>query len=144
MGEVLQKNILKSGVNPLAEKHKILIVDDEPGIRKLLTFEFNYQGYETTAVENADEALLALKEGSFELVITDIRMPGSMDGIDLIEAYRKEKPGQYAIFMTGYAVEEKLTLALQNPHSICFKKPFDIHVLAQSVTDYFQHGTWGK
>jgi CheY-like chemotaxis protein len=67
-----------------------------------------------------------------------------MDGIDLIDAYRKEKPGQHAIFMTGYAVEEKLKRALQDPHSISFNKPFDIHALARTVSQYFQNGSWEK
>ena len=128
----------------MTEKHNILIVDDEPGIRKLLAFEFTMLGYETKTAENADEALLMLRGRSFELVITDVRMPGSMDGIDLLKTYREEKPEQYAIFITGYAVEEKLTEALQNHRSICFKKPFDIHALSRSVSQYFQQGTWEK
>ena len=122
----------------MPEKRTILIVDDEPGIQRLLTFELKYLGYETVTAGSADEALLMLRHHSFDLVISDIRMPGTMDGIDLIETYRKEKPSQKVIFITGYAIEEKLKKALENPLSVCFKKPFNIHELADSVARCFQ------
>ena len=119
-------------------KHTILIVDDEPGIQRLLTFELKHLGYETITAGSADEALLMLRHGPFDLVISDIRMPGTMDGIDLIETYRKENPGQKVIFITGYAIEEKLARALKNPLNICFKKPFDICEFTDSVARCFQ------
>jgi len=117
----------------MAEKHKILIVDDEPGIRGLLAYELKYLGYETAIAEDAEQALVLLRGSTFDLVITDIRMPGAIDGIDLIEIYRKEHPSQKVIFITGYAIEEKLNQALQNPLNRCFKKPFDLHELSRSV-----------
>ncbi len=117
----------------MPEKAKILVVDDEPGIRSLLKYEFTHLGCDTALAENADQALALLHDSAFDVIITDIRMPGSMDGIDLVETYRKQNPGQKVIFITGYAVEDKLTAALQNPLNHCFKKPFDISELAKSV-----------
>ena len=117
----------------VAGKPKILIVDDEPGIRSLLKYEFSRHGCEIAVAENADQALELLQGNSFDVIITDIRMPGSMDGIDLIDSHRKEHPSQKVIFMTGYAVEEKLAAALQNPLNFCFKKPFDISELTTSA-----------
>ncbi len=114
-------------------KPKILVVDDEPGIRGLLQYELGFSGYETVTVESADQALEILQGHPVDLVITDIRMPGSMDGIDFIETYRKENPHQKVIFMTGYAIEEKISLALQNPLSFCIKKPFDIQELSEMI-----------
>ena len=116
-------------------KRQILVVDDEPGLRKLLEFELKYLGYETTLAENADAALVLLRQKPFDLVITDIRMPGTMDGIDLVEVYRKENPSQRVIFMTGYAIEEKLTQALKNPLNVCFRKPFNLHELSAAVAE---------
>ena len=127
----------------MTKKTRLLIVDDEPGIRKLLTFHFNFLGYETMTADNAHEAMKVLHEsGPFDLIITDIRMPGPLDGIDLAETYRKDNPNQKIVFVTGYAIEEKLNKILQNPLSICFKKPFNIRELAQSVADCLQSGTF--
>jgi DNA-binding NtrC family response regulator len=129
----------------MTAKRRILVVDDELGLRELLNFEFDFLGYETVTAENADEALKLLHESApFDLVITDIRMPGPMDGVDLMEKYWKEKPDQKVIFMTGYAVEEKLTNALKNPLSQCFRKPFSIHDLGRSVAQCFEEGALGK
>jgi len=62
---------------------KILLVEDEENLRLLYQEELDKEGYEVTAAGDADEALAALREGRFDLVITDIRMPGK-DGIELI------------------------------------------------------------
>ncbi len=129
----------------MTEKRRILVVDDEPGLRNLLSYEFHFLGYETVTAENADQALALLRGSApFDLVITDIRMPGSMDGVDLMDRYWKEKPDQKVIFMTGYAVEEKLTQALHIPLSVCFKKPFGIHEFGESVRQCLQQGSWGE
>ena len=120
-------------------KTRVLVVDDEPGIRKLLTFELSFLGYETITAKNADEALRILRDNiPFDLIITDIRMPGSMDGIDLIRVYREERPEQSALFITGYAAEEKLTQALKNPLNSCLKKPFQIQELSVSMSKFLQ------
>ena len=118
------------------KKAKILVVDDEPGMRKLLSYQLGFLGYETVTAENADEAVLLWgSQGPFDLMITDVLMPGSMDGIDLVGEYRKKQPDQKVILITGYATEEKLAGALQNPLNICFKKPFNIHDLSQCVAE---------
>lgn len=102
----------------------ILVVDDEPGWRDLLSFELKDRGCEVTAVSNPEDALVCLRKNSFDLVITDVRMPGGMDGVDFIQAYAREKPDQKAIFITGYAEEEKLEQALVAGQRLCIKKPF--------------------
>ena len=61
----------------------------------------------------------------FDLVISDARMPGELDGIDMIQKFRREKPSQKAIFITGYAVEEKIEQALEQGSVLCLKKPFE-------------------
>ena len=123
----------------MANKTRVLVVDDEPGIRKLLAFELDFLGYETVTMENADEALALLRKSPpFDLIITDVRMPGSMDGIDLIQSYREDRPEQNVIFITGYAAEEKLKDALKNPLNSCLKKPFQIQELSVSMSKFLQ------
>jgi DNA-binding response OmpR family regulator len=62
---------------------KILIVEDEDALCLLYEEELSQEGYEVTTAGNAEEALAALKREAFDLIITDIRMPGR-DGVELI------------------------------------------------------------
>ena len=122
-------------MNP-ASKGRILVVDDEPGLRKMLSFELVFLGYEVVTAESADEALEILQREKFDLVITDVRMPGSMDGIDLVERRRKEDPQMKVVFITGFALEEKLDTALKHPLNRCLKKPFDLNELTTAITGF--------
>ena len=73
---------------------KILLVEDEQPLCLLYEEELSAEGYQVTSVHDADSALDALKEGAFDLIITDIRMPGK-DGIELIArimGLRKDVP----------------------------------------------------
>jgi DNA-binding response OmpR family regulator len=82
---------------PGKERHamkKILLVEDELSLCLLYEEELSAEGYEVTSVHDADSALDALKEGAFDLIITDIRMPGK-DGVELIAqimGLRKDVP----------------------------------------------------
>ena len=126
--QTMEKNHLMSH-----RKNKILIVDDEQGWRDLLSLELSSEDCKVLTASNADEALKFLSEQSFDLIITDARMPGSLDGIDLIKTYRKEHPTQKAIFITGYAVEEKIEQALQEGAVLCLKKPFQSEELLSAI-----------
>lgn len=113
---------------------RILIVDDEPGWRDLLSFELS--DYDVMTASNAAEALDLLRQRAFDLVITDVRMPGELDGIDLIQTYRRENPAQKAIFITGYAIEDKLAQALREKSVLCLKKPFESQVLLNAIQSF--------
>ena len=115
------------------KKLKILVVDDERGWRDLLSLELSAEDCQVVTASNADEALRLLQAKSFDLIITDARMPGSLDGIDLIKTYRKEHPTQKAIFITGYAVEEKIEQALQEGTVLFLKKPFQSEELLSAI-----------
>jgi CheY-like chemotaxis protein len=107
------------------KKYKILVVDDEPGWRDLLCLELTTENQEVRTASSAGEALDLLRKESFDLVITDVRMPGKLDGIDLIQTCRQGNPAQKAILITGYAVEEKIEQALVQGSVLCLKKPFE-------------------
>ena len=116
-----------------SKKMKILVVDDEPGWRDFLSLELSADDCEVITAPNADQALEILRGQSFDLVITDARMPGKLDGIDLIQTYRSEKPGQKAIFLTGYAIEEKIQQALEEGIVLCLRKPFQSQDLSNAI-----------
>jgi DNA-binding NtrC family response regulator len=90
------------------EERICLIVDDEPGIRKYLAVVLRNEGFRCLEAESAAESLRILRgcRGEIDLMITDIRMPGDMDGIDLANAVRNSHPGLPVILVSGYTARD--------------------------------------
>lgn len=83
-------------------RHKILLVEDEDLIRLLLSEAIEEEGYEVVSASNGDEALACLNDGRcFDLLLTDIQLPGILDGLDIARAARAQSPGLPIIFTTG-------------------------------------------
>ena len=81
---------------------KILIVDDEKSMCQYMSIMLRKTGYDVKTVHNGKKALQEIKESSFDVVITDIRMEG-MDGIELLGAIKETNPTLPVIIMTAYA-----------------------------------------
>jgi CheY-like chemotaxis protein len=82
---------------------RVLLVDDEELVRKLVAEQLQDAGYDVLAAPNGIEALTLLAAGeSVDAVVTDLSMPG-MDGLAVIRAVRKRYPGLPALLLTGYA-----------------------------------------
>lgn len=97
------------------KKFKILIADDEEVIRTMLVdFLENY--YEVICTENAEEALRILQKQSYDLVISDINMPG-MKGYELLPKIREKYPHVKTALITAYNIDDYIRLAKE--HSIC-------------------------
>ncbi|MEJ2161581.1 MAG: response regulator, partial [Chromatiales bacterium] len=82
-------------------KRKILLVDDDPGLLKLLTIRLKTEGYEVEAAESGMAALNAATRNHPDLVISDLKMDG-MDGIDLLGELQRRWPGLRVIIMTAH------------------------------------------
>ena len=83
------------------KKSKILLVDDEDSILKSMKKDFEHEGYEVVTASSAEAALEINKSQQFDLVITDLSMPG-MDGIKLLTEVKKLNPDIGSIILTGY------------------------------------------
>ena len=80
----------------------VLLVEDELLVRELASEDLGDAGFEVTAASDGDEALGYLREGRrFDLLFTDIRMPGATDGWQLAQQARKMLPGIRVIYATG-------------------------------------------
>ena len=123
----------------VADKKVILVVDDELGWRELLSSELSLEGYAVISADCALAALDLLGRNRVDVIVTDVRMPGKMDGIDLINTYCPQgKVPPRVVYMTGYASEEKLLDALErHKPSHCFKKPFDVADLIKVISSIF-------
>jgi len=91
---------------------RLLIVEDEATLRESLKRVFSREGYETETSGKAEEALKLLEEGSYDLILSDILLPG-MNGIDFLTEVRKRIPDQIFIIMTAYASIETAIGALR-------------------------------
>ncbi|MDD5089544.1 MAG: sigma-54 dependent transcriptional regulator [Candidatus Wallbacteria bacterium] len=101
---------------------KILAVDDEEKILFLISESLSSEGYEVTCASGANEALETLSIGAFDLVITDLKMPG-MDGLQLIERIRERDQQTIVVVMTGYATIDNAIGAIKQGADEYMSKP---------------------
>ena len=90
----------------------ILIVDDEETLRESMARLLTREGYSVSTAGTGEEAMEALKNSAFDLVISDIFLPG-IDGIEVLRRLREKKPNQLVILMTAYASLETAVDALR-------------------------------
>jgi len=111
---------------------RLLIAEDERPLRALLFEELQERGREIRLAANGLEALDLLKEEEFDLLITDIKMPG-MSGIELLKEAKRLQPHLLVIIITGYATLESAIEALKEGAYDYIRKPFSLEELKVSV-----------
>ena len=79
----------------------VLLVDDEEGIRTVLSVAITDAGYTVVTAENGAQALDILESSSIPLIVTDIKMPG-MDGLELLQRIKRDWPDSEVIMITGH------------------------------------------
>lgn len=109
-------------------RYRILIVDDEDNVRRMLTTAFSLQGHETHCASNGEEALQRFADATPDVVLMDIRMP-EMNGIDALKVMRTQQPRIPVILMTAYAEVETAVEALRSGAFDYVIKPFDLDEL---------------
>ena len=103
----------------------IMVVDDSKAIRLLLVDQLEDWGYKTAGLDSGDKAAEALKQERFDVVITDLNMPGQINGIRLLEIIKQNYPDIDVIILTGYASVENTIKALRQGATDYFTKPFN-------------------
>ena len=102
----------------------MLIVDDEAEIRTSLARRYRLKGYEVDVADGGVSALTLLEKKPYQIVISDIKMPG-IDGIELLRRIRAEYPMTRAIMMTGYVTLENGLACLRHGADTCIFKPLN-------------------
>ena len=118
---------------------KILIVDDEPEMRIALTEALKREGYQTDATENGAEALHRLEGETFDLVISDVKMP-KMTGQELLTAIKELSPETLVVMMTAYGTIDNAVESMKQGAFDYLLKPFSIEILAGTVNRAFLSG----
>jgi len=116
------------------DKQKILIVDDQNGIRVLLVEVFSVEGYQTFQASNGKTALEIVRRENPDLVLLDMKIPG-MDGLDILKHIKAINPGVKVIMMTAYGELDMIKEATDLGALMHFTKPFDIDELRIAVNN---------
>ncbi|WP_127588516.1 response regulator [Paenibacillus koleovorans] len=114
------------------DKKKVLIVDDQNGIRVLLVEVFSSEGYHTSQASNGKLALEIVRRDPPDLVLLDMKIPG-MDGLDILKHIKQINPSIKVIMMTAYGELDMIKEATDLGALMHFTKPFDIDDLRQAV-----------
>src|SRR5690606_26782642 len=92
---------------------KILVVDDETGIREFLADALADDGHDVTGAADGLEALQRLHERAFDVMITDLRMPGALDGVDLLRKAKADQPELEVIVLTAHGTVDNAVDAMK-------------------------------
>jgi len=106
-------------------KERILIVDDEKGIRDFLEIMIKKEGYKTAAAASGEEAIKFFSQGSYDLVISDVRMKG-MGGVELLKSIKEINPETVVLMITAYASVDTAIDAMKAGAYDYITKPFNI------------------
>jgi CheY-like chemotaxis protein len=125
--DISQKNT--SIAAPFGEGRTILVVEDNPAVRQVAISTLHSLGFTVQEAENGDEAARILKRNrDICLVLSDVRMPGELNGVDLARLIRRERPELQVLLTTGYFDTEE---TLEDLHLLY--KPYRATDLAEKI-----------
>ncbi len=115
------------------ERKQVLIVDDEPNLRKILSAQLSRDGYDVLTADDGEQGLAQLKEHHIDLVITDLKMP-KLDGMTLLRRALVEEPDLPIILITAHGTIDTAVEALKAGAFDFVTKPFDKDEVRQIVS----------
>lgn len=118
---------------PKRDEH-ILVVDDEKDVREGLASLLVMEGYEVTTAENGAAAIERAKLRRFDLILTDLRMPG-MSGVETLTGLKQLHPDVPVLVVTGYASDETAERCMREGAYGYVMKPFDLDQLLRLIPE---------
>jgi DNA-binding NtrC family response regulator len=104
---------------------RLLVIDDEEDVREMLEFILSAEGFDVATVDGGLAAIELARVRSFDLAITDMRMPG-MNGIETLVALKQRDPSMEVVVVTGYASEQTAAECIRLGAYGYLRKPFEI------------------
>ncbi len=115
--------------------HKILVVEDDSGLREALIDTLTLANYQCVEADSAETALLLLKNHKVDLVVSDVQM-GGMSGLSLLKSIKNQLPNMPVLLMTAYGTIDDAVQAMQDGACNYIAKPFAPEVLLNMVSQY--------
>jgi len=116
----------------MPDPKRILIVDDDPDVHRLLQVALHETGRYIESAFDGNEGLRKFEEGKWDLVITDVLMPG-IDGMQLLERIRAMRPETPVVVMTVDSTADKIVTAIRENAFAWFSKPFTMQAVREMV-----------
>ena len=116
----------------MAEQSHILVVDDEEALRNVLSSELSSSGYEVSTAGDGDEAIRAIQNKKFHLVLLDIKMP-HVDGFEVLRFIKKNYPTLKVIMLTGFADLKNAIESKKHGAEDFVSKPYDLVDLLTTI-----------
>ncbi len=121
---------------PAGAGETVLVVDDEPSVRLLIVDVLHDLGYAAIEAVDGSTGLRVLESGArVDLLVTDVGLPGGMNGRQLADAARAKRPDLHVLFITGFAENALLNNGQLEPGMAVLTKPFAIDALATRIRD---------
>lgn len=120
-----------------SRSERVLLVEDEPSLRRLLARGLTRTGYAVEVAEHGPDALRLWQEqrGQFDLVISDMVMPGGITGLELLHRFAEENPSVQTLLMSGYSTESAERTFLGRTGRSVLSKPFSTSDFVRAVTE---------
>ncbi len=109
----------------MAASPKVLVVDDDPGIRETMLDILSLEGYEVEVADSGERAVELSSKGRFDFALLDIRMPG-MNGVQTLRALKRLDSAIRVIMITGFDEGELAAMAMDAGAEAVFRKPLDV------------------
>jgi CheY-like chemotaxis protein len=116
----------------MAEKNRILVVDDEDALRTVLSAELEGEGYRVSSAGDGDEAINILRSQFFDLILLDIKMP-KVDGFEVLKFVKENHPTSKVIMLTGFADLKNAIESKKLGAEDFVSKPYDLVDLLTTV-----------
>lgn len=114
--------------------HVILVVDDEPAIRAVLSEYLRDCGFHPLSAASGDDAVRMIEQGiAIDLVFSDVRMPGTLDGYGLARWIMDNRPDLPVLLVTGDQGKAKAAAGIGGTETMA--KPYDFEILARKIRD---------
>jgi len=114
----------------MAQTNQILIVDDNPHMSSLLSDILDFFAYKAVGARDGEEALKILREESFDMVITDLKMP-KMGGMDLLHTIKEKLPNLPVVVITGFGTDSSRSDAFAAQADGFLAKPFKVEEIKE-------------
>jgi two-component system response regulator (stage 0 sporulation protein F) len=109
----------------MAASPRVLVVDDDPGIRETMLDILSLEGYEVEVAECGERAVELSAEGRYDFALLDIRMPG-MDGVQTLRELKRIDNAVRVIMITGFDESDLAAKAMEAGAEAVFRKPLDV------------------
>ena len=113
---------------------KLLLIEDEPGVQEYFKAVVSRMGHELVTADNGPAGLKALEESAFDVVMTDLNMPGEPNGMALVRKLRELYPSTPVVVVSGYPTKERLDQCSELGIEDFLTKPFEMTFFSAVIT----------